>query len=52
MKPYTATAVEIAALTGWSEAYVRRLASTHGWRRIGRKPVRYYLADVARTRGD
>lgn len=45
-----ATAAEIATLFGWSEAYVRRLASKHEWKRRGRAPTQYRLTDVVDTR--
>lgn len=35
-------------MTGWTVAYVRKLASIRGWRRTATRPARYDLSDVAR----
>lgn len=45
-----ASVEEIAHLFGWSVKYVRRLASTEGWRSHGYAPRRYSLEDVGRHR--
>lgn len=34
---------------GWTVTYVRNLASLHQWRRLGTRPQRYHIGDVARV---
>ena len=41
-----ATAPEIARMFGWTEGYVRKLASVHKWRHRGHAPRQYDLRDV------
>jgi len=40
------TAADLGHLFGWSPAYVRKLASIHGWRKVGRAPIHYHGDDV------
>lgn len=42
------TAGEVAHLMRWSERYVYKLASLHGWRRVREgRTVRYHWHDVS-----
>lgn len=47
-RDHYATASEIAAMMGWSVAYVRKRASLERWRRLGTRPQRYHLGDTAK----
>lgn len=40
------TVEEIQAGTGWSRAYIYKLASVRHWRRLPVRPVRYWVDDV------
>lgn len=46
MSRHYVTVEEIQAGTGWSRAYVYKLASMRRWRRLPVRPVRYHLDDV------
>lgn len=44
------TAGELAHLMRWSQRYVYKMASVHGWRRVREgRTVRYHWHDVADT---
>ena len=48
--PAWGTIHEIARLFGWTEAYARKQASEHQWRRTGRHPRLYSMSDALRCR--